>query len=1250
MAVTANERSEILELVALTLDLAPSAGIEATVESVYELVGDSLPTLAQILMGIAPVVLQYPPDQSPEDFATTFLAPIGLENDALVHGWVVAVLDAGASRGTVAYTLWSLLHSLPSSGLPQQYLDAKAIMLNKAAVSEYFFDIGAGASLAQMHDILAAVTADPASVAAAEDALDDQFATGPDLTPNHDTLQIPGTNAVNVHGVVDGNADQSTAQSTYTQGDSIHGNGNTNLYLQIVEAGKAPDAAASGLESIFITSDVAGNVTFDAADWSGIGDVREHGGTNGAHLKLDHLASGIGIGIDAVIGTVEAHYGSGLLAKLVHSQEGGHSSFVTDEEGNLQGTIADGASLQLTASGAHDVTFGDLNLALGDTASVSLTFSDIGGDLALGALSIAAGDDAVLAIEIDAIGGSLVADSLSISAGEGAHVTLDLHGVDGSVTLADGVFSVGSHATLAFDVRDISGAILAGTIVAAGDAASVLSVSFTADGDVGVGDVDLNAGAAGTAQLHLTGDDVSAGDLNLRAVGGGTVALHASAEGSVDVGAVDLRAGDQAVVLAQVGAVAGFGMGDFGIDAGDALLAQFDLLLAGGAQLGDYSVAGITIDGAHDAGIVGALRETLAATDDDTAASLGDFLVGDVTVVLGDGSGVDLAISQTAQVSGSASFTGGDFTVGDISVAVSATATHDLSGGSHINLAVVRDIGATAATAGAFSVGNVALSAGSHADIQLAVADSGSFEAMGSVNIGGLALEAGDGPGSQVQAHVSVVNHASGDLGDFTLGDVEVLIGESATATIHMTLQKSDASGDVGDISVGDLTFEEETSALAVWQFTVAGLTTDAAVGDFSLGDIGVTLGESAHLQLGVSASAGVQLGDVTIGALDVQAAASSTFEYTVFLGAEQVGSVDVGGWHIDGAQGVNDRMWLGVIGALGAVTMGDIDIDLAGSGTLSATASFGGGETVGGVQFGDVSLDAGDGASIALRLQAEASADAGPMTLGDVSLVNLGSIHLSATLGSNEETLTLGDVSFDLQGTGNADEVAMALNAAGGDVVIGNITVAGEGHMVLDGEAHTTAEDVNTSFLAIATGGTVTVGDIDFSGYGHAVDLDLGWVDEGAAHVTGGAGNDTLGGTSGSNAIAGGAGVDTIDVSQGGIDTVVTHAGDSGKTADAVDSIVGFAGGAAGAGDKLSFGLAAGSAANYAEGAGAITFTDFMTHAAAALNATVTYFAEVVGGDLLVAVNYGSGDADLVVKLVGDTDLSTLAFQNIVA
>jgi Ca2+-binding RTX toxin-like protein len=135
-----------------------------------------------------------------------------------------------------------------------------------------------------------------------------------------------------------------------------------------------------------------------------------------------------------------------------------------------------------------------------------------------------------------------------------------------------------------------------------------------------------------------------------------------------------------------------------------------------------------------------------------------------------------------------------------------------------------------------------------------------------------------------------------------------------------------------------------------------------------------------------------------------------------------------------------------------------------------------------------------------------------------------------------------------------------------------------------------------------------------------------------------------------GNNIVAGGDGVDTIDISQGGVDTVVFSNGDSGKTLETIDSITGFLGGAAGAGDKLDFNHVQGAASNYVEGSGAADLDAFLAHANSALNSTVHYFAEVVGEDLLVAVSYGSGDAAMVVRLVGVTSLSTIGYQNFVS
>jgi hypothetical protein len=330
-------------------------------------------------------------------------------------------------------------------------------------------------------------------------------------------------------------------------------------------------------------------------------------------------------------------------------------------------------------------------------------------------------------------------------------------------------------------------------------------------------------------------------------------------------------------------------------------------------------------------------------------------------------------------------------------------------------------------------------------------------------------------------------------------------------------------------------------------------------------------------------------------------------------------------------------------------VSMGDLSLDIGDLGTAVVSVDFVA-DSVGTATFGDVDVAVGDESSAVVRLAVTAD-DAADMTVGNITLEAEGSVDLVVThLGDANDTLTIGDVSVAVSGMDASDEVRIDVTA-NGDVVMGDITVSGEGTFVLDGLAHTATSDSNVSFLSISAGGEITLGDVDFSGYENDVTLDLSWVDHGAAHIASGLGNDVVLGTAGANVIDAGAGVDAIDITQGGSDTVAFGVGDSGTTIATMDVVTGFDSGTAGAGDKLSFGLAAGNAGNFVtEAADFTSISEFIANAADALNSTVRYFAQDDGTNTYVAVSYGTGEADLVIVLAGVSDATTLQFQNIVA
>jgi len=134
-------------------------------------------------------------------------------------------------------------------------------------------------------------------------------------------------------------------------------------------------------------------------------------------------------------------------------------------------------------------------------------------------------------------------------------------------------------------------------------------------------------------------------------------------------------------------------------------------------------------------------------------------------------------------------------------------------------------------------------------------------------------------------------------------------------------------------------------------------------------------------------------------------------------------------------------------------------------------------------------------------------------------------------------------------------------------------------------------------------------------------------------------------------NIIWGGKGQDDM-WGNGGIDTFAFINGDSEPAAGSIDAVMDFGDGGT---EFLKFGLANGTDANYREDTN--TYTDiasFLDAAADALDNSVRYFAAVVNdvaagpNGTFVAVNYGSGEADLVVDLAGKT-LNDISPTNIV-
>ncbi|UJP05972.1 MAG: hypothetical protein LZF61_03055 [Nitrosomonas sp.] len=308
------------------------------------------------------------------------------------------------------------------------------------------------------------------------------------------------------------------------------------------------------------------------------------------------------------------------------------------------------------------------------------------------------------------------------------------------------------------------------------------------------------------------------------------------------------------------------------------------------------------------------------------------------------------------------------------------------------------------------------------------------------------------------------------------------------------------------------------------------------------------------------------------------------------------------------------------------AVILGGVGVD-----TITVTATDSGANTA------NITIQSGDGNDVIALSLAGAK---------EIAAVDLGKGDDKLTLGSNTsatDELTVaggdGNDTIDLNGknisagTINFTAIEFLHDSTGAAVVDGSLltdktfTIQGDGNKA-------TQLDV----------GIATAGSYNFSGLVIDQTLSKGL---GGLSITGNAGNDTIIGTSGSDNITSGGGTDKITggggvdamTAGGGTDTFTFAAGDSGTTTTTADSITSFTSTA----DKLSFGVAAGSASNYVENlTDAADMAAAKTNADTAMDGTVRYFFQDDGTDGYLFVDMdGDGTADLGVKLLGVTDMA---------
>lgn len=280
MAITTQERTNILKLTVGLFNAAPGANYLSEFTSVFEANGHNLAALAGTLGTTGAFQSLYPSFQTASEFATKFLTTLGLQGNTEAVDFVTAKFNAGVPKAQIIFDALVALDASTSA----EFAAAKAILVNKAAVAEnYSVTLGASStSLATLQGAVANVTADPASVTAANAANaggngqtfmltigEDRLTGG----SGNDTFNAPAVEQQGAAGsadslegfdILDGGAGTDTLSATVNGAAAVTPSMSNieNVVLRVTKAGGAIDFGAStGVQSVTVQNSTAATGT-----------------------------------------------------------------------------------------------------------------------------------------------------------------------------------------------------------------------------------------------------------------------------------------------------------------------------------------------------------------------------------------------------------------------------------------------------------------------------------------------------------------------------------------------------------------------------------------------------------------------------------------------------------------------------------------------------------------------------------------------------------------------------------------------------------------------------------------------------------------------------------------------------------------------------------------------------------------------------------------------------------------------------
>ncbi len=812
-----------------------------------------------------------------------------------------------------------------------------------------------------------------------DDTDDEAVSTNYTLTTDAEIVSITSDSTEDkIFAVVDGDGDADSSESTLTSGDYIVGNDLTVLRMALVEAGAADYFSISNIATIELVNATTGAVSFEAGDWSDIGEIVMDSGSAGGEAFINDLEDGVDLTI-SVEGILSASFTVGLYAQL-EAGDGDSLSFVDND----LAVSADSTSAYADFSGA-DVVLGDISAVIGESAGVHIDLTATT-DTTVGSVSADLSASADFSFHMYG-GGDMIAGDILVEGGASASASAYLSNTDG------GDVTVGN-----VDIETTG----------AGHA-NLNVYNFSATGEMTIGAVSLAVGQSGWLDLDITHTGILGESVGGLTVGDITLTMGDDAGRTTDDIQIDSRLEVSTTGQTLGDMTVGNMVIDMGADATLSMTIDMELTGASGSDdaMGDFALGSLDVTLG-----VGATLSYSVSVSNTASGDVGNVTVGAVTLNFDDGASASLSYDVSA-TAGSV----GDIVIGDLSVTLAVSA----------DLSYLWEVDATGDIA-SITIGDVDVVMGADSSIESISYDFFASGDIGTVVVGD--LNAVVGQTADFDDYYLYIS-ASGSVGDVTIGNVSAVVDTSGSFSYTAYV--------IGDAGVGsvvwgdwDLAADGNTGVTA-YLFVTA---TSGDVDSVTIGNVSLAAYNTGSITFSLDVSASGDAGSISIGVIDMSSTVDSTINVDVSGDGGTDASIYIAGVVLRGEELEGGEFDFDITGNSGDVTIDAITV------ALSATTDgeFDLDDVLTGVtSTGTITLGTIDYSDYALSASSTSSADGAVIDVssysGDIVVIGSeGDDTITDNTGINTFTGNGGDDLFYFAITDDANGVGVT--AANADVI----------------------------------------------------------------------------------------------------------------------------------------------------------------------------------------------------------------------